>query len=173
MTVNIIFSDTSAGDAIADTQDSGTVVPGAESDVHDLFIRHDAVAAAITNCAWYVTRCVSTNYLGSDADSDLTEVLAWGDAGDGFLVNQTAPAGWTIGDIFPTAFDPFSNGHGDIDNSIPLDEDSIVIGTPAGDGIIPIAGEAHVQVRWSIPSSVALGSGYRGLSLVFAYSATS
>ena len=174
MTVNIVFSDTSGGNAMAETQDSGTVTPGADSDEQDLFIRHDAVSAAITNCAWYITRCVSTGYLGSDADSDITEILGWGDSGDGFQINQVAPPSWTEGSPFGSGdWDIFKNGHGDIDNQIPLDEDSIILGTPAGDGVIPVGGEAHVQVKWAIPSDVALGSGYRGLSLVFAYSATS
>lgn len=171
MTVNIVISATSSGDSMADTQDSGIVIPGDDSDELDLFIRHDGIAA-ITNCAWYITRCVSANYLGADADSDLTEVLSWGDGAEGFQLNQVVPVSWTIGDPFDPPWDPFANGHGDIDNQIPLDEDSIIQGTPAGD-TIPIAGEAHVQVKWTIPSTVALGSGYRGVSLVFAYSATS
>lgn len=173
MTVNVIFSSTSAGDSMAETQDSGTVEPGDESLYHDIFIRHDAVAAAITNCAWYMTRCVSSSYLGTDADTDLTEVFGWGDAGDGFWINQTAPVSWTIGQEFPTTFDIFANGHGDIDNQIPLDKDSIIIGSVVTGGTIPVGGEAHVQMKWSIPSDVPLGSGYRGISIVFAYSATS
>ena len=175
MTVNIVFSNTSAGSQMAETQDSGTVTPGDESDIHDLFIRHNGISS-ITNCAWYITRCVSTSYLGSDADSDITEVLSWGDSGDGFIINQILPVSWTSGPFAASgdaSWDNFRNGHGDINAPITLDEDSISIGTPAGNGVIPANGEAHVQLKWSIPTSVSLGSGYRGLSLVFAFSATS
>jgi len=174
MTVNITFSSISAGNSMADTQDSGTVTPGDDSDVQDIFIRSDAVNANLTNCAWYITRCVSTSYLGSDADSDITEILGWGDDGDGFQINQIIPGAWTINDDFaPGTWKTFRNGYGDINNQIPLDADALVSGAAVADRILPINDEAHVQVRWKIPSSVSLGSGYRGLSIVFAYSATS
>lgn len=174
MTVNIVFSSTSAGNAMAETQDSGEVTPGNDSVFQDIFIRHDAVNAPITNCAWYITRAVSPNYLGSDADADLTEILGWGDSDEGFRINQVIPVSWTIGDEFEDVnWNSFKNGSGDINNQIPLDEDSISIGTPAGNSVIPVSGEAHVQVKWTLPSSIPAGSGYRGLSLVFAYSATS
>ena len=174
MTVNIIFSETSAGDSMAETQEpDAPVTPGNESDAWDLFIRSDAVNADVTNCAWYITRFVSPNYLGDDADADLIEILGWGDGNDGFRINQVIPPSWTIGDDFdPADYDSFRNGHGDIDNQIPLSEDAI-IGTSSGDGVLPIGEEAHVQVRFEIPASVPSGSGYRGVSLVFAYSATS
>jgi hypothetical protein len=174
MTVNLVFSTTSAGDSMADTQDSGAVIPGTESDIINLFVRHDAVNAPITNCAWYITRCVSDNYTGENANDDLVEILGWGDLGNGFQINQVIPVGWTDGDEFDSSdWLAFRNGSGDINNQIILDEDSLSIGTPAGDGIIPVGGESHVQLRWKVPSSVPSGSGTRGLTLVMAYSATS
>jgi hypothetical protein len=166
MTVNIIFSSTSGGDSMADTQDSGSVSPKDESTAQDIYIRHDAVNAPITDCSWYITRCVSLTYLGNDPDEDLTEILGWGaSATEGFMINQI--------DSGTAVWDSFRVGHGDINNQIILDEDAISIGTPAGDGVIPVAGEAHVQVKWVIPTSPSRGTGYRGLSLIFAYSATS
>ena len=175
MTVNITLSDESGGNSLSDTQDSGTVVPGNESDFQDVFIRHDAAVNPITDCAWYVTRCVSTTYQGSDPDADLIEILGWGDGGsDGFVINQVIPVAWTIGDQFAIVNDDlFKNSHGDENTQIQLPTTAINIGTPAGAGQIPVAGEAHVQFRWKTPSSVTLGSGYRGLTVVFAYSATS
>jgi len=175
MTVNITFSSLSGGDSLSDTVDLGTVTPGSDSDFQDMFIRHDAIVNPITDCAWYVQRYVGSNYLGDNEDDDLVEILSWGDAATGgFVINQVIPVGWTSGTQFTVGNDQvFSNGFGDINNQLILDEDSINIGTPAGDGIIPLAGEAHVQVRFQVPSSVPAGAGYRAASLVLSYSATS
>lgn len=175
MTVNITFSNVSGGDSLADTVDLGSVTPGNDSDFQDLFIRHDAIVNPITDCAWYLQRYVGSSYQGEDEDSDLTELLSWGDAGTGgFIINQVIPPSWGYGTQFDVLNDQLiKNGYGDINNQLILDEDSIDIGTPAGDGIIPIAGEAHVQVRFKIPSSVPAGAGYRAATLVFSYSATS
>lgn len=175
MTVNITISGVSGSDSLADTVDMGTATPGTETSFQDLFIRHDANVNAITDCAWYLQRYVGTGYLGDNVDEDFTEIMGWGDlATGGFIINQVRPAGWTTGDQFLEANDQlFKNGYGDINSQLVLDQDSINIGTPAGDGIIPLAGEAHVQVRYSIPSAVANGAGYRAVLLVFAYSATS
>ena len=175
MTVNITFSNISGGDSLSDTVDLGTVTPGNDSSFQDIFVRHDAIVNPITDCAWYLQRYVGSNYLGDNEDDDFTEVMSWGDAANGgFLVNQVIPLGWTYGDQFTIGNDQlFKNGYGDINNQLILDEDSINIGTPAGDGIIPLAGEAHVQVRFKVPSSVPGGAGYRAATLVFSYSATS
>jgi hypothetical protein len=175
MTVNITFSNTSGGDSLADTVDLGSVTPGNDSSFQDVFIRHDAVVNSITDCAWYLQRYVGSNYLGSDEDDDFTEVMGWGDAATGgFTINQVVPVGWASGTQFATGNDQvFKNGYGDINNQLILDEDSIIVGTPAGDGVIPLAGEAHVQARFQVPSSVPAGAGYRAATLVFSYSATS
>ena len=58
-----------------------------------------------------------------------------------------------------------------------LDQEAVNIGSPGGDGEIPVSGEAHVQVRISIPFGASGGGiegpGFRAVSLVFAFSATS
>lgn len=175
MTVNITIAGTSGDDSLADTIDLGTVEPGNETGFQDFFIRHDAVTNPITDCAWYVTRYTGSSYLGEDPDDDYTEIMGWGDAATGgLIINQVIPGAWTVGDPFNPGDDQvFKNGYGDIDNQLILDEDSINIGTPAGDGEIPVAGEAHVQVRASVPSVGVGSAGYRAMQLVLAYSATS
>ena len=175
MTVNITFSDVSGGDSLSDTVDLGSVAPGNDSSYQDVFIRHDAIVNEITDCAWYLQRYVGSNYLGDNEDDDLTELLSWGDASSGgFIINQVIPLSWSTGTQFDTSDDQLiKNGYGDINNQLILDEDSINIGTPSGDGVIPVAGEAHIQVRFKVPSSVPNGAGYRAATLVLAYSATS
>jgi len=175
MTVNITFANLSGGDSLSDTTDLGSTTPGNDTELQDVFIRHDALVNPITDCAWYLQRYVGSSYLGDNEDDDLTEVMAWGDAATGgFIINQVIPGSWTIGDQFVVGNDQiFKNGYGDINNQLILDEDSISVGTPAGDGVIPIAGEAHVQCRADIPASVPAGAGYRAVTLVFSYSATS
>lgn len=175
MTVNITFSSISGGDSLADTVDLGSVSPGSDSSYQDVFIRHDAIVNPITDCAWYLQRYVGSTYKGASEDDDLTELLAWGDATTGgFIINQVIPPSWTYGTQFATGNDQLiRNGYGDIDNQLILDEDAINVGTPAGDGVIPVAGEAHIQARFKIPNTVSAGAGYRAATLVFSYSATS
>jgi len=175
MTVNLTISGVSGGDSLADTVDGGTVSPGSDTAFQDLFIRHDALVNPITDCAWYLQRYVGSSYLGDDADADLTEILGWGDSAlGGFKINQVIPVGWTTGTQFTVGNDQlFKNSYGDINNQLALSQNAINIGTPAGDGVIPLAGEAHVQIRCSIPSAVAGGAGNRAVTLVLAYSATS
>jgi hypothetical protein len=176
MTVNITISGTSGSDSLADTVDlsaSGSVEPGDDSDVQDLFIRHDAVASSITDCAFYATRYTGSSYLGEDPDDDFTEIMGWGDAATGgWTINQVIPDSWTTGQRFDTGDDQlFKNGYGDINSQLILLASAINIGAQV-EGEIPVAGEAHVQVRFQVPPSVE-GAGYRAIQLVMAYSATS
>lgn len=177
MTVNIIISDQSGGNSLADNIDLGKVDENGESSFQDLFIRHDANVSAITDCSFYMTRYTGTGYLGSDADADYSEVLGWGDAdeGDGFIINQAPQSPWTAGQQFPTGNDQIVKtvGGGTINNQFTLLSSAIVVGTPSGDGEIPLNGEAHIQARVKVPDSVSAGAGYRAVELVMAYSATS
>lgn len=176
MTVSIIISGTSGGDSLADTVDLGSVIPDEDTDFQDMFIRHDAVVAAITDVSFYATRYTGSNYLGSSADADFIEIMGWGDAvSGGFTINQVPPVSWVEGTQFATIFDQiFKNGYGDIDSQLILRKESINVGTPPSlDGVIPVAGEAHVQVRIQAPASIPDGAGYRAIQLVMAYSATS
>lgn len=179
MTVNITFANTSGGDSIDDNASLGSIDAGGETsteDILNLFVRHDATVNPITDCSWYIQRYVGSNYEGSNGeDADLEEVLSWGDdATGGLVINQVIPTGWIAGSQFDESNDQiFKNGYGDINNQLILKEDSINIGTPAGDGIIPVSGEAHVQLRMKVPDSIPAGAGYRTILLVFSYSATS
>jgi hypothetical protein len=175
MTVNITFSNVSGGDSLSDTTDLGSATPGVDTAFQDIFVRHDAIVSPITDCAWYLQRYVGSSYLGENEDDDFAEVMSWGDAATGgFIINQVIPGSWVYDQQFDEVNDQvFKNGYGDINSQLILDEDSICVGTPAGDGVIPVAGEAHVQVRALIPASIPAGAGYRAVTLVLSYSATS
>jgi len=177
MTVNIIISDQSGGNSIADSVDLGQASTSSDTSFQDLFIRHDANAAAITDCAFYMTKYTSSGYLGSDADADYTEVLGWGDEddGDGFVVNQAPQDPWTPGQQFPEGNDQIVKtiGGGTINSPLTLLSSAVVVGDPDEDGEIPLSGEAHIQARIKVPASVPAGAGYRAVELVMAYSATS
>lgn len=181
MTVNIVASGTSGGDSLADTNDLGSVSPSGTSTVQDVFIRHDAVVASITDCAFYIVRHTGGTYLGSDADEDYSELLDWGYSTytgatpvGGLAINQVIPPSWEIGEEFDSGdWVYFYFGSGDIDHQLTLKQTAINQGSVSEDGVIPVAGEAHVQVKWEVPSSVPNGAGYRAITLVFAYSATS
>ena len=174
MTINITISGSSGNDSLADTVSLGQASPSTDTEFQDLFIRHDAAVNPIEDCAFYVTRYSGSDYLGNDPDADFTEIMGWGAAASGgFIINQVVPPGWVI----DTQFDPgddqvFKNGYGDVNSQLSLIEDAIINGTPDGDKI-PVAGEAHVQVRAQIPASVPDGAGYRAIQLIMAYSATS
>jgi hypothetical protein len=156
MTVLITFSNVSNGQTMEDTQDSGSVAPGAASTEIDIYIRHDG-EQEITDCGWYLNRCMSLQYPeGGDPDVDLNEVRSWGDSGDGFRISQEDPFDtWTS----------FSSSVGTIDNQISL----------PGAAEIAADGEAHVKVKWIMPDPLPAetSAGQRGVTLVFAYSATS
>lgn len=180
MTVIITFAGISGGDSLSDTIDIGPAMdPGDISIIQDVFIRHDAEAAPITNCAFYLTKFAGGFYPGTDPDADYVEVISWGDniADKGAQLNQVVPALWAA----PTSFwvenptgETFASDSGTIDSPIILSEHAIVQGT-AETGKIARGGEAHVQFRMNTPevASITRASGYRAISLVFAYSATS
>lgn len=177
MTVNIIISDQSGGNSLADNVDLGKVDATGETIFQDLFIRHDANVAPIIDCSFYMTRYTGTGYLGADADADYTEVLGWGDddEDDGFIINQAPQTPWTAGQQFPILNDQIVKtiGGGTINSQFTLLTSAVVIGTPSSDGEIPLNGEAHIQARVKVPDSVPAGAGYRAVELVMAYSATS
>lgn len=174
MTVNLTLSETSSGYSLADTTDMGTVTPGTAAGHQDIFISHDAEVNSITSCTIYITRYAGSSYQGIDADADFTQIMGWGDAATGGVeMSMTPPSPWTTGTKFASGWSYFKNGYGDINSQIPLDKDSIVVGSvPTNDGEIPVGGEAHIQIDIDVPSSPG-SAGYKAFSLVFAYSATS
>lgn len=174
MTVNILFSNESGGNSLSDNVDLGEVNPSADSTIQNLFIRHDAQAAAISDCAFYITRYTGSGYLGQDEDRDLVEVIGWGDdATGGFTINQKVPPTWS-GEAFDPLYDQvFKSTLGTINNQAQLLTTAESIGSFTSDGEIPVNGEAHIQVRVAVAASVPLGANYRAVELVMAYSATS
>ena len=180
MTINITFSDESAGDALSETVDIGAALnPGTAGTPQDFYIRHDAEVAPITNCAFYITEYAGTSYPGTGvgAAADLIELVEWGDNDQDSTITVDDGSMRICQDhgAFDFAADNtyiFHAGQGLVGSAIVLDQESASIGSPAGDGEIPVSGEAHVQVRISIPSDVS-GVASRAVSLVFAFSATS
>jgi hypothetical protein len=174
MTITLTLSEASSGNPMADTIDMGEVTPGNDADYKNVFLSHDAIVNPITDCSIYAIRYAGSNYLGIDADADFTEIMGWGDAVTGGVkIIMDGWSGWTSGENTAGTWLTLKNGYGDIDSQIPLDKDSVTVGTPTVDGEIPVGGESHVQVKATIPSSVPAGAGYRAFSMVFAYSATS
>ena len=173
MTVNITTSGESGGDSLSDTVDLDEVTPGDDTDFQDVFISHDAIIAAITDCKLYVTRYAGSNYLGSDADQDYTDIMGWGDAETGGIkLSMSPPPSWTVGTEFPSGWHDIKNLYGDVNSQLPLPEEAVIIGEAANPGEIPVGGEAHIQVKVAVPASPG-SAGYKAFSLVFAYSATS
>lgn len=199
MTVTITMSNHSGGDQVEEVVDLGNKDPGNASPLTDLFIRHDAINNPITNCGFYIIRYAGSDYTGiANPDSDYNEVISWGDhTGDGtglgaggtedeggLFMNQNH-LGRNPGDA--TEDDPygkFKDGSWKAFNSnrgpgynMPwiLSSDAINIKpvgyTPVA-GEIPQNGEAHVQMRWDVPSTVET-AGARFIQLVMAYSYTS
>lgn len=175
MTVNIFISETAGGTSLPDTQDIGSVSPDETTDFQDFFISHDAEVESITDCALYVYRYTGSNYLGDDADADLTEILGWGDADTGGIkLVMDGWDSWVVGSINTEgSWLDIKTGYGDVNSPLPLVSESIVVGSPGADGDVPVGGIAHVQIKVDVPASVPRGAAYRAFGLVVAYSATS
>lgn len=164
MSVNLIVSGTSGGTDLPEEISLGSHSPGDDTSTSDIFISHDG-DNEITDVALYIMRDISSTYPGDDPDTDILTLLGWADddSSDGVQINMNATSpSWL----------PMDSTDGNESNPRTLDEDSIVVGTPAGDGVIPVGGEAQVQCKVVIPSTVS-SSGIMGFSLVIAYSATS
>lgn len=161
MSVTLTLSDSSGGNQISDTNDMGTVTTGSSTSSQELYISHDAVVNPITDFSIYATRYAGSGYLGTDADADFTALMGWGDAATGgikVLMNTTTYT--------------FKNGLGDVDNQLTLDKNTLVIGSTSNDGEIPVGGEAYIKMWVDVPAAGVV-AGYKGFSLVFAYSSTS
>lgn len=166
MSVTLAISGSSGGtDLSTDNSLGSSVSPGNDSDTQDMYISHDAITNPITDVSLYAMRDVSPSYPGTDADADIAEILGWADAdsskGIQINMNATSPS-WV----------PMKTGSGDQSNPIELIKESIVIGSTSSDGEIPVDGEAKIQLKVAVPSSVSSAK-TRGFSFVVAYSATS
>lgn len=195
MTVTVTISGESQGNPLEEVTDFGEVDPGTASDAVDLYIRHNAAVWQITDCAFYLVRYVGSSYTGlAGPDTDFSTVINWGNttigldpdahgAGPADPPNHIDPEyggmylNMNHGSSFPIAdWHPFYSGYGDSpENAIILSQDAINntgSGWTPADGEIPFQGEAHVRIRWDIPSS-ASEAGISFVQLVMAYSYTS
>jgi len=78
LAVNITFSSTNNGSAIAGTLDHGNSSNGSSTTAEEIFIRHNG-ESSITGVALYI-REFSGTYSGSaTASGDFAEILGWGD----------------------------------------------------------------------------------------------
>lgn len=178
MTVSITMAGTTAGNQLSEVVDLGSLSPGDASAETDLYIRHDAENNPITDCAFYIIRYAGSDYTGSSADDDYTEVLSWGDdsgpgstGGGGLYMNQNHSGS------FPTVdWHPYRSSYGSgPSSSIQLVQAAINdtgVGWTPTDGEVPVNGEAHIKTRWDIPATVS-SAGIRFIQLVMAYSYTS
>lgn len=174
MTVNIFMSDTLNGNVLSDTTDIGSVTPSNSSTYQDIFIRHDAAVAPITDCGLYIYRFVHDNYPGINEDDDLEELIAFGDASSGGVnLVMDGWSGWTSGLNTSGTWNLIKTGYGTADSPAALPIDAIVVGTPNNPGEIPVDGVAHIQIKVDLPASIPRGAGYRAFDLVFTFSATS
>jgi hypothetical protein len=174
MTVNLTLSETLGGYSMPDTTDLGSASPSSAVGHQDIFISHDAEVSSITSCAIYLSRYSGSSYPGTDEDADFTQIMGWGDSAlGGVEMSMTPDSPWTTGNKFAAGWAYFKNGYGDVNNQIPLDKDSIVVGSvPSEDGIIPVGGTSHIQIDIDIPASPG-STGIKAFTMVFAYSATS
>lgn len=202
MTVSITISGQSSGDPLEEVIALGEVQPGSASDVIDLYIRHDAVAWQITDCAFYLVRYTGLSYDSGGGtgtpDADFSTVIGWGDTTialnpnangvgplgsggitdpeyGGFYLNMDHAG--NISNVFPPdEWHPLRSGYGDSpENAVILSQDAINNTGPSWtptDGEIPYLGEAHVQVRWDLPVSLESAGTYF-TQLVMTYSYTS
>lgn len=173
MTVSLTIANSLGGNEMSAVESLGSVsgATGGQTDHIDYFVSHDG-ESSITDVAVYIMRFVESGYPGTDPDADLATLLGWGDTGDGGVKLSMAPPNpWTEGTRFSSGWQTIKNGYGDVNNQIILDEDSLVVGTPAGDGIIPSDAVSHIQFEVEIPSGASVAD--MGFETVISYSATS
>lgn len=174
MATSITFSTTTMGIAQAVPIDQGSIAPGAAAGAQVLFIRHNG-AVDITDCAIYLQPYAGGAYVGSATPQlDFEELICWGDddptstSGSGVYINH---AGLWENVITIRGFSE--------DTAIDLVESDIV-GTPNGDGVIPVGEEATILVRVDVPLSIscggapaaAPGAGLRQFDVVLRYTTT-
>lgn len=173
MAVSLTISSTAGGTPELLPQSFGTLTPGVVGTPEGFYLSHDGLNI-IEDVRFYLFPYNGV-YAGSrTANDDYATFIAWGDGspssttGYGLYLSMDAAGGFVAG-----SYQNFSTGNGDsLANAITLDEDAISTGTPAGDGVIPVAGEAHIQLRLDIPSTVIM-SGAFYVTLMTAYTATS
>lgn len=174
MVVSITWSATSGGTAMSEPVSHGNIGNGSAGPDLNLYIRHNATAAPITNAGFFIQPYSGTGYTGVGTQSDFIEIMGWGSTAastndSGFYINQNAQGG------FPESeYIVHKPNQGDSANKISLSTAAIVnTGTGTyGAAEIPVGGEAQVRVRLAIPSSEDT-AGVRFFDQVLAYTFTS
>jgi len=172
MTTSVKFSLSSGAQPVFLPQSVGTMSPGTQSSVLDLYITHTGTAK-IENCKFYLLPYTAGVYLGTrNAQDDYDLVIGWGNAatgysGRGLWVNMNNDGG------FPTeSWQVFKTNQGDtLANAIELPAAAISIGSGSA-GEIPSSGEAHIRLRMDIPSDETL-TGTFYVDILMYYTTTS
>ena len=169
MVVNVTFSRTSGGLAIADILEGsenglkhGAVANGEETIKESIYIRHDG-DNEITDCKFYCEQFSGSYGGNSSASLDFDELKEWGgsNASKGFLI-----------DVNNDSVYEYNLKVGQMDeeaNAVSLD-DSGAGGSNPDD--IGVGGEAHINVKVAVPSTVDI-AGIRQFDMIFKYSYTS
>ena len=174
MVVSITWSRTSGGTALSEPISHGNISNGGVGSDVDLYIRHNATAAPITNAGFFIQPYSGTGYTGVGTQSDYIEIMGWGSTAtstndSGFYLNQNHGGSFPEDDY--TVHKP---GQGDSATKISLST-SAINGTGTGtyqNGEIPLGGEAHIKVRLAVPSDEDT-AGVRFFDQVLAYTFTS
>lgn len=163
MAVNLTWSYTDGGNAIADFVDHGDVANGNNSSGEELYLRHDG-ENSITGVALFIREFSGTYDGDATSNADIVELLDWGDSNTagtfgGVQINWDAvnayAAGWpTYDDKDPGDVLVHRTGVGD------SEQNAVTLPTSTMSSAEPIAGEiiagttpgVRFKMRISVPS---------------------
>lgn len=165
MVVSITWSASQSGSAISSPLNWGNINVGANS-TGDIFISHNGTEK-IYDCSFYIAAYSGSYVGGADPATDLAELQAWGDAGDGFAINQDLTGGFGTG-----TWVTHTTSAGTVSVPIMLDKDSQISGPGSADGEIAVSVKHHVKLRITVPSSEDT-AGTRMFDQVFKFTYTS
>ena len=162
MAVNITWSLSNGGPAIADPLDHGETAAGSTTTAQTVFIEHDG-ENQIIGCGFYISQKSGTYNGNFSPSSDISESLQWGNATEdnefgGFQVNMNATGGfpgssWPVwNDKTPSGGSAFFSGIGDsAENKIVL---PVTMGL-SNAGVITAGDSPDIsfQCRFQIPTN--------------------
>lgn len=172
MSVNIIWSETSGGTAIA-SKDLSNINNGAESSELSIYLRHTGTNP-ITSVGLYIAAFSGTYSGAATAANDLAELLVWGNNSSsssfgGVLVSFNGSTWPTYNSKSPTDAFVHRTGVGDNEtNAVTLSATA----TGGSAGIIAASASATFKMKVAVPSDEAT-TGVRQFEHVLAYSYTS
>ena len=166
MPVNVTFSKTAGGVAIADSLqgggsglDHGNVTNGSSTGIQEVFIRHNG-ANEITDCKFWIAPYSGVYGGGTSASLDLAEILSWGVSNEGLRIDPNPDS----------IFTSFKTGVGDSSiNAIALSGGD---GGTNPDDIGAGMNTASIKLRVSVPPSEDT-AGYRQFDFKMDYTYTS